>query len=311
MSHGPDPWQQTAWDWRAAGNFVFGGAGSGLIVFTALAEALGSATTLPFACGAALVALGLFCVSLEIGRPLRALNVFRQPRRSWMSREAIVATLLLPFALAAALSVPGCAAAAALLALAFVYCQARILQAARGIPAWRVPQLVPLIVTTGLAEGGGLFLAIGVVHGGAAAPLLLLAGVLVLARWTAWLVYRRALVGNAGGRAIAALEGAALLLQWAGTLAPLLLLAIGLVLALATGCSLAAAAPASAIALAGVAALVPGAWLKFVLVTRAAFNQGYALASLPVRGVPRRAQPSRHRSASPSPASPPEREVAS
>ena len=36
MSHGPAPWRQTNWDWRAAGNFIFGGAGGGLIVFTAL-----------------------------------------------------------------------------------------------------------------------------------------------------------------------------------------------------------------------------------------------------------------------------------
>ena len=24
---GPNPWQQTSWDWRAAGNFICGGAG--------------------------------------------------------------------------------------------------------------------------------------------------------------------------------------------------------------------------------------------------------------------------------------------
>ena len=29
-----------------------------------------------------------------------------------------------------------------------------------------------------------------------------------------------------------------------------------------------------------------GAWFKFTLITRAAFNQGFALARLPVRGVP-------------------------
>ena len=42
---------------------------------------------------------------------------------------------------------------AAALALAFIYCQARMLQAAKGIPAWREPLLVPLMVVTGLAEG--------------------------------------------------------------------------------------------------------------------------------------------------------------
>jgi hypothetical protein len=41
---------------------------------------------------------------------------------------------------------------------AFLYCQARILRAAKGIPAWRTPWVVPLIVLSGLAEGGALLL---------------------------------------------------------------------------------------------------------------------------------------------------------
>ena len=41
MSYGPNPWQQTNWDWRAAGNFICGGAGSGLIAATALSGAQG------------------------------------------------------------------------------------------------------------------------------------------------------------------------------------------------------------------------------------------------------------------------------
>jgi threonine/homoserine efflux transporter RhtA len=36
-----------------------------------------------------------------------------------------------------------------------------------------------------------------------------------------------------------------------------------------------------------VCALGAGAWLKLTLVTRAAFNQGFALARLPVRGTRR------------------------
>ena len=35
---------------------------------------------------------------------------------------------------------------------------------------------------------------------------------------------------------------------------------------------------------AGGAALAAGAWLKFALVTRASFNQGFSLPHLPVRG---------------------------
>ena len=36
MSFGPNPWQQVSWDWRAAGNFIGGGAGTGLLVASAL-----------------------------------------------------------------------------------------------------------------------------------------------------------------------------------------------------------------------------------------------------------------------------------
>ena len=91
------PWQQQHWDWRAAGNFICGGAGGGLIVFTALPVATGAAGSraLLLVAGIALVGIGLLCVWLELGRPLRALNVFRNPRTSWMTREAIAATLLL------------------------------------------------------------------------------------------------------------------------------------------------------------------------------------------------------------------------
>jgi phenylacetyl-CoA:acceptor oxidoreductase subunit 2 len=39
---------------------------------------------------------------------------------------------------------------------------------------------------------------------------------------------------------------------------------------------------------AGLVALAGGLWFKYTLVTRAGFNQGYALPHLPVRGVPRR-----------------------
>ena len=107
MSFGPTPWQQTAWDWRAAGNFMAGGAGSGVVVFAALSGLLGRAAPAQFACGSALVVIGLVCVWFEIGRPWRALHVFFHPKRSWMSREAFVAALLVPCGVAAALGVPG------------------------------------------------------------------------------------------------------------------------------------------------------------------------------------------------------------
>ena len=88
LSVGPAPRQQYQWDWRAAGNFMGGGAGAGLLLFTQLSGVKGIAAIVLVLGGLGLVGLGLFCVWLEIGRPLRAMNVFFNARTSWMSREA-------------------------------------------------------------------------------------------------------------------------------------------------------------------------------------------------------------------------------
>lgn len=278
MSFGPKPWQQTSWDWRAAGNFICGGAGAGLVVFTALAGAQGSARSALLLAGLALIGLGLACVWLEIGRPLRALNVFLNPRTSWMSREAIAATLLMPVGFVAAVWLPSLAWLAALLALAFVYCQSRMLQAAKGIPAWREPMLVPLMVTTGLAEGGGLFWLGAPVHGAGSMPLLVLLGVLVVLRLALWRAWRARIEPRAAPRARAAIDAAGRTLLVAGTVLPV----AAIVLAAFAG-----AAAAALAATGGLLAALAGSWFKFTLVTRGGFNQGFALAQLPVRGARR------------------------
>jgi phenylacetyl-CoA:acceptor oxidoreductase subunit 2 len=289
MSYGPNPWQQTAWDWRAAGNFIGGGAGGGLIAFAALETALGNSSPIRFACGGVLIALGLSCVWLEIGRPLRALHVYLHPRRSWMSREAILAALLLPYSVAAAFGLPGAAPVAGVLGLAFVYAQARMLSASKGIPAWRAPRVVPLLVCTGLAEGGGLFLLSSLWHGNGSVALTVVAALLLVARWAWWRRYRGAL--DAAPGALAALDAAVPLLRWVGTAAPLVLIGAALALVLVGSGAIDAGVAGFAAALAGVGALLGGAWFKLVLVTRAGFNQGFALSRLPVRGVRRAATP--------------------
>jgi phenylacetyl-CoA:acceptor oxidoreductase subunit 2 len=291
MSFGPAPWQQTHWDARAAGNFICGGAGAGLIVFAAFSPATGPALTALLLGGLALVGAGLSCVWLELGRPLRALHVFFNARTSWMSREAFAATLLFAVGLVAVLAVPACKWLAALLALAFVYCQARMLQAAKGIPAWREPLLVPLLVSTGLAEGGGVFFLTAPLHQAGTPALLAFFGALLVARALVWRAYRSRLASVVASRATAALRRTGRALELGGTLAPLALIAAILLGALSPAqISLIAA-------LAGLAALLPGAYMKYALVTRAAFNQGFALAHLPVRG----ARPDPH--SFPSPAS--------
>src|SRR3970282_2417730 len=96
-------WVQKHWDARAALNFMLGGAGAGLMVAAAMAYPDSRA---PVILSLALVAAGLGSVWLEIGKKLRAINVFFNPFTSWMTRESFVALVL--FALgAAALWRPG------------------------------------------------------------------------------------------------------------------------------------------------------------------------------------------------------------
>jgi len=274
MSFGPDPWQQQSWDARAAANFMCGGAGSGLIVFAALAG--GPRWLLPL--GAALVALGLLSVFLEIGRPLRAMNVIRHPARSWMSREALVAPLLFAAVVVAWFAGTHAAWLPALAALAFVYCQARMVQAAKGIPAWREPLTVPLIVATGLAEGGGLWLLLAATAGPAPVVPWLAFGLALIARLALWLAWRRRL--RAAPRALAAIDTAGHAFK-AATLLPLAAAVLAVTSPLPPAALIALQSLAGALALAG------GLWFKFTLVTRGAYNQGFALTRLPVRGVRR------------------------
>ncbi len=280
-TYGPNPWQQTQWDWRAAGNFVCGGAGAGLIVLTVVSGAQGLARVMLLLAGLALIGAGLLCVWLEIGRPLRALHVFFNPRTSWMTREAFVAALLMPVGLATALGLVEFGWLVALLALAFVYCQARIVQGAKGIPAWREPIVAPLLVTTGLAEGAGLLLLMMPSFAEHQPVVLGLVGILVLVRALLWPIYRRRLAVRAAPRALAALDAAGNWLQHTGSIVPLLLIA------LSTSGIASGMLREVLLALAGLLIAAAGAWLKFTLITRAGFNQGFALAHLPVRGVRR------------------------
>ena len=93
-TRGVEPWHQQHWDWKAAGNFICGGAGTGLFAVTAVAGLDGVSVAVPALLALALIALGLFLLMLKIGRPLRSIYVLRQPQRSWMAREAWVAAML-------------------------------------------------------------------------------------------------------------------------------------------------------------------------------------------------------------------------
>jgi phenylacetyl-CoA:acceptor oxidoreductase subunit 2 len=258
MSFGPKAWIQQHWDARAAANFMLGGAGAGLLVAAALAYP-DSRTPVLLALG--MIAAGLGAVWLEIGKRLRAINVFFNPFTSWMTRESFAAVLV--FALGAATvwrPQPLLGLAAAVAALAFVFCQGRILHASKGIPAWRAPQVVLLIVSTGLAEGAGIALLF------ATTPLLITwFGLALILRAFAFARYEAAVKSPA-------LDTPGKVLLQIGT--------VGTLLLAIAGYWLPELAP-----LAGIVAMATGLWFKFALVTRASLNQGFNLPHLPVRGA--------------------------
>lgn len=274
---------QPHWDWRAAANFVSGGAGAGLVFVAAVCVRERPEAPWLLALGLSLVGIGLFAVWLELGRPLRAANVLLHVKRSWMSREALVAILLFGFGAAVLLQQRWAAIPAAMAALAFLYCQGRILGGAKAIPAWREPLTLPLLVVTGLAEGVGLFWLLGAWSGPPTWLALSLVGLLFV-RWVLWRGWRRRLQASPAGQpALRAMENGGEWLQWFGTAVPV-------VLALAGASGFAPADMSAALlATAGALGALTGAAFKFRLITRAGFHHGIVLPRMPVRGVPRTA----------------------
>lgn len=268
------PRHQSHWDWRAAGNFIGGGAGGSLLLLAAFAGSAAHYTPLA-AVALTLIAGGLFCVWLEIGRPLRALNVFRHVGRSWMTREAYVALALFASTGAAVLlDAAPLRWLAGLCGALFLYCQARILRADKGIPAWRQPSCAPLLIATGLVEGSGLLLVLQVALGLELAWPAFALLALLAARAMLWRGYHRAL--RAQGAPLKTLEVLGRLerpLLLGGHALPALLVLLGVALTL----------PALE-ALGGAAAALAGWVFKYALLRRAGYTQGFALPHVPVRG---------------------------
>lgn len=272
-----EPNKQTVWDWRAAVQFSCGGTGTGLLFLTALAALQNPAWLWRTGILAMLfIGTGLLAVWIKLGRRWRAAFVILNPRTSWMTREAFLSLPLGLFGLAAILlRSPGLGIVAALFGLAFLFAQARIICNAMGIPAWREPLSVPLLLVTGLVEGAGILLAATFLFKSVGPWLPVLAFFLVAARIGVWWAYRSRLSapGAAPSAAVDALDRAHLPLILGGHLLPLILLPVTF-----------AAPTAGAVGLiAGLAALLSGWYLKFTLITRAAYNQGFAIARTPAR----------------------------
>lgn len=278
------PWRQAVWDWRAGIQFSCGGTGTGLLLFTAVVSFQNPLwLTYTGWLALAIISLGLASVWIKLGQRWRALYVILNPRTSWMSREALLSLPLLGLAVVALLELSApLALVAALFGLGFLFAQAQMLKAARGIPVWREPLIVPLLLVTGLAEGAGLLLASTAVFGPLTRWLPATLFVLLILRLWVWAAYRRKLQqpGAAPAQAAAALTKVNNVVVWLGHALPLAVLLI--VPLMPPGSSLLGALAAAAL-IAGLATLITGWALKFTIITRAAYNQGFALAHTPAR----------------------------
>ncbi len=284
---------QTFWDWRAAMNWCFGGLAGGTIFAAWVASWVGliEPARLPglYLLGAGLMSIGLVCVFLKIGRQVRFWRAFARPNTSWMSRELYVVVVLFG-ALAVELvwRHPIIETVIAFAAVAFVYCQAQILHAAKGIPAWRAPLIPAMILASGLFEGVGMVaLLTGLVPSMVKASVMIAGAGLLLTLVNAALFHRYRSTARQGGippLARRALDDLAPIVHSMGHGLPALLFFVALV---------APIDPATLLPLAGISALAGGFWWKFVVVTRASFQQGFALPRAPQRGSGKRAAPAR------------------
>jgi len=273
---GPWPRLQKFWDVRAACNFIGGGTGSGLLLIAAILALMGNVYPTIIIAGICFVTFGLFMVFLEIGKPWRSINVFFHPQTSWMTREGII---VIPLFLSAGFllfypSEPTIGIAASLMglfALAFLYCQVRILHAAKGIPSWCQPSLKPYIFTTGLVEATGIAVSLyGLREEKALWGVLL---ILLLLRIIFWNSYTKSLNNEGAPQATCRiLNGIQRIILLSHVVAIALILGAGF-----TNMS-------ELTMLAGFIAAITGWYVKIVIVTKAAQTRGFAIPRTPVRG---------------------------
>ncbi|MCW9045408.1 MAG: phenylacetyl-CoA:acceptor oxidoreductase, partial [Alphaproteobacteria bacterium] len=230
----------------------------------------------------AFIGLGLTCVLAKIGRPFRAMNVVLNPQTSWMTREGLIAGPLFIAGLAAAwFDQVFVYVLAAFIAMVFLYCQGKILTEAKGIPAWRTPKSIPLFMSTGIVEGAGIFLIASLFLNpedmSIVRPVILaLLLISIVSRVFTWRIYLRDLQeSGAPKKALNALEKADGPITFIGNILPVLLLLVSQLV------------PESAVIAAlvsGILAFATGWYLKFVIINKAAFNQGFAIPFSPARG---------------------------
>ncbi len=270
---------QSFWDWRAAMNFVLGGMGSGLLAVAALLALTGGiapeAISVLLVMGGVFISSGLAFVFWKIGRPSRALKSLNRPGTSWMTREIYSVVVLFALMALVFFGASWLTLAVGIAAVAFLFCQAQILRAAKGIPVWRHPAITMLIVATGIAEGTGGALILSSAYGHQDPLLLqtlaLVASIGTVSAFTA--LIREPERHHLPKSVQEGLNDAAKLYL--------------------PGCLLAVIVTTLLPLVGGLMLIAAGAAMKLWLITRASFFQGLSLQTTPGRGSGDRAAPPR------------------
>ena len=189
--------KQRNWRWPAAANFIIGGAGAGLYLFSCFQELMKFDTfffskSLSFSLfPPILIGIGFLFLGFEAGRPLRGCYLFNHLSQSWISREVLAGCIFIATTLWEYFSFhPALRLLAILSALGFLISQGFIVYRARAIAAWNVP-IIPLVfLSSSLVSGYGLFLILTTPEATRSNQAILLFGfIFLLFNLLIWLVY--------------------------------------------------------------------------------------------------------------------------
>ena len=158
---------------------VTSGAGYGLLAWLGAGQLLGFTQTLTVnqqiiigLMAMVLVSIGLVSSTMHLANPKNAWRSFSRFRTSWLSREAVFAILLYPFAGLYAVAIfwqwPGVnilAGLSMILALVTLFTTSMIYASLKTIRQWNTPMVPALFMAYALISGGLLFLAVDAFFG--------------------------------------------------------------------------------------------------------------------------------------------------
>jgi DMSO reductase anchor subunit len=191
------PVKQRNWRLPAAANFIIGGSGAGLYLFSCIQTLMmfGSvfvSKPLPFGLiPPILIGFGFLFLGFEAGRPLRGCYLFGHLHQSWISREAFAGFIFIPSAIwDYFFPYPALRVLAIMSALGYLISQGFIVYRARAIAAWNMPIIPVVFVSAGLVSGYGLFIILTAPETTGSNETILLFGLIFLIfNLSIWLVY--------------------------------------------------------------------------------------------------------------------------